>query len=350
MNTMNTDKYRLHRMIGEFLDVHLKHRQLSSNTRKAYKNGLNRYREFIRDIKRVPFEKLSFEDFNRKNVTDFVVYYREEKTAKPTTVNLMLSALKAFLRFCGESDITMEQYFLDIKAVRKLKTSKEVIVKHLREDQLKILMSIPDQRTRIGRRDLFFIILLFEAGLRVQELIDLFVSDILEVGNSFKIKVTGKGNKTRYVPLLESVVGYVKAYLMEFHPNGDNDRPLVYTVHNSRPTKMSQGAIWYRLNYYSKIAHEMDDTFPVSIHAHMLRHSIGMSMNKKGIPISYIRDFLGHVSVDTTSVYAHSDCEDLRTVLESLDNDKGNFRHKAQKSGKKWKDHEEYLLKISGLA
>lgn len=339
-------------MVGEFLDVHLAHRQLSPNTKKAYKNGLNKYREFMRDIKKVPFDKLSFSDFSKKNVTDYIAYCCEERGIKPATVNQMLSAMKAFLRYCGEYDIALEQYYLDIKAVRKVKQPKEIIVKHLSEDQLKTLMSIPDQETRIGRRDLFIIILLFEAGLRIQELLDLSVGDIIRVGNSFKVKVFGKGGKTRYVPVLGSVMEYVKAYLGEFHPEGDAGLPLIYTIHNCRPTKMGQGAVWYRLNKYSKIAHGVDASFPENIHAHMLRHSIGMSMNKKGIPISYIRDFLGHVSVDTTSIYAHADCEDLRTVLESLENDMEKVGGETSKQKKMWKDKdkEEYLLRLSGLA
>jgi len=347
---MKSDKYRLHKMIGEFLDVHLAYRKLSPNTRIAYKKGLNKYREFLKDTRGVSFEKLSFEDFNKKNVTDFIVYYHHDNEVKPATVNQALSALKAFLRYCGECDIALEQYYLDIKEVRKIKQPKEIIVKHLSEEQLKTLMSLPDQGTRIGRRDLFIIILLFEAGLRIQELLDLSVGDVLEVGNSSKLKITGKGGKTRYVPLLSSIMGYMKAYLTEFHPNGNTDCPLIYTIHNCRPTKMGQGAVWYRLNIYSKKAHEMDATFPESIHAHMLRHSIGMSMNKKGIPISYIRDFLGHVSVDTTSIYAHADCESLRAVLESLENDMGDVAQEKTKQKKMWKDKEEYLLKLSGLA
>ena len=347
---MKTDKYRLHRMIGEFLDVYLAHRQLSPNTRKAYKKGLNKFRHYLRDIKRIPFEKLSFEDFNRKNVADFVTYCHDNHGTKPATVNQTLSALKAFLHYCGENDIALEQYYLDVKAVRKVKQPKEVIVKHLSEEQLKTLLSLPDQKTRVGRRDLFIIILLFEAGLRIQELLDLSVGDILEVGNSFKVKVTGKGGKTRYVPLLGPVMGYVRSYIGEFHSEGDANRPLVYTVHNCRPTKMGQGAVWYRLNKYSKKAHETDFTFPERIHAHMLRHSMGMSMNKKGIPISYIRDFLGHVSVDTTSIYAHADCEDLRVALESLENDIGEVGNETPKQKKLWKDREEYLLRLSGLA
>lgn len=337
-------------MIGEFLDVYLAHRQLSLNTRKAYKKGLNKYRQYLKDIKRIPFEKLSFEDFNRKNVSDFVTYCHENHGTKPATVNQTLSALKAFLRYCGENDIALEQYYLDVKTVRKVKQPKEVIVKHLGEEHLKMLLSMPDQKTRVGRRDLFIILLLFEAGLRIQELLDLSVGDILEVGNSFKVKVTGKGDKTRYVPLLGSVMGYVKSYIEEFHPEGDVNCPLVYTVHNCRPTKMGQGAVWYRLNKYSKRAHDTDVSFPERIHAHMLRHSMGMSMNKKGIPISYIRDFLGHVSVDTTSIYAHADCEDLRAVLESLDNDVEKVEDEARMPKKLWKDREEYLLRLSGLA
>ena len=107
------------------------------------------------------------------------------------------------------------------------------------------------------------------------------------------------------------------------------------------------------LSSYAKQMHEMDPTFPKSLHCHVLRHSIGMAMYKAGIPISYIKDFLGHSSIDSTAVYAHADNDAMAEALRSVDQEalpekdsKGNVVSVPEK---KWKGKEDYLLHFCGL-
>ena len=94
---------------------------------------------------------------------------------------------------------------------------------------------------------------------------------------------------------------------------------------------------------YARLAYNGDPSFPINLHAHMLRHSIAMAMYKKGIPISYIKDFLGHKSLETTSVYSYADGETIKNALESVQ-DIPNLKQQ-----KKWKGKEEYLLEFCGL-
>ncbi|MFW6263810.1 MAG: tyrosine-type recombinase/integrase, partial [Thermotogota bacterium] len=97
-----------------------------------------------------------------------------------------------------------------------------------------------------------------------------------------------------------------------------------------------------------KLAHATDTAFPEGLHAHMFRHSIAMSMHKNGIPISYIRDFLGHSSIETTSVYSYADEETITKALEPV-----NFEGttgKTVKKQKNWKGKEQYLLEYCGLS
>jgi len=105
------------------------------------------------------------------------------------------------------------------------------------------------------------------------------------------------------------------------------------------------GAVDYFLKKYGKMAHTIDETFPESLHAHLFRHSIAMAMYKKGIPISYIRDFLGHSSIETTTVYSYADEETITKALESVEHDENTVTQKQ----KNWKGKEQYLLDFCGL-
>lgn len=109
---------------------------------------------------------------------------------------------------------------------------------------------------------------------------------------------------------------------------------------------MKPGTVDYFLKKYSKLIHHSDIEFPADLHAHMLRHSVAMAMYKKGIPISYIKDFLGHSSIVTTSVYSYADEETIAMALESIEHEPNS---KAKPNSKKWKGNENYLLEFCGL-
>ena len=183
----------------------------------------------------------------------------------------------------------------------------------------------------------------------MQELLNLQVSSILRSDVGVRLRIHGKGNKIRYVPLLGATVKHLNSYLAEFHKERQPEMFLFYTIHDSQPTQMKPGTVDYFLKEYGKLAYTRDNTFPEGLHAHMLRHSIAMAMYKKGIPISYIRDFLGHSSIDTTAVYSYADEETITKVLESLDHEEMIGVAKPIKQ-KNWKGKEQYLLEYCGLS
>ncbi len=110
---------------------------------------------------------------------------------------------------------------------------------------------------------------------------------------------------------------------------------------------MKPGTVDYMMKKHGASAHELDNNFPAGLHCHMFRHSVAMAMLKKGVPISYIRDFLGHSSIETTTVYSHADDEMIAAALASIDHD--NIIDQSNLVVKGWKGNEEYLLKYCGL-
>lgn len=190
-------------------------------------------------------------------------------------------------------------------------------------------------------------ILAYETGARMQELLDLQITSIVHSDTSVRVRIHGKGNKTRYVPLLGSTVKHLNSYLSEFHKDSLKDTSLFFTIHDAKKTQMKPGTVDYFLKKYGKLLHQADPSFPTGLHAHMFRHSVAMAMYKKGIPISYIRDFLGHSSIETTAVYSYADEDTITKALESIDHI-GTSSETAIKH-KKWKGKEQYLLEYCGL-
>jgi integrase/recombinase XerD len=346
---MKKNEMYFYQMLRSFFADHLiTRRNFSDKTVRAYRQTLNLLRNYLREEKNISFDHVDFHCFSRDKVYDFLIWLKDIRKSSAQTLNLRLSAIKSFLKYCGEEDMELMAIYFDVAGIHSFKGTKKPYVEYLTPAQLKLLFSLPDMTTKLGRRDRFFMILAYETGARMQELLDLQLGYIIRSDTGVKLRIHGKGNKTRYVPLLGSTIGHMDSYLKEFHKDSPNDAFLFYTLHNMQKTQMKPGTVDYFLKKYGKLAHEVDSAFWKGLHAHMFRHSIAMAMYKKGIPISYIRDFLGHSSIETTTIYSYSDEETITKALESIvqkkTNDQATVKHKA------WKGKEQYLLEYCGLS
>ena len=301
-----------------------------------------------REEKGISFEQMDFSCFSRSNIYDFLLWLKDTRKSSTQTLNLRLSAIKSFLKYCSEEDMELTTIYLDVAGIHAFKGVKKPYVEYLTQERLKLVFSLPDVTTRLGRRDRFFMIFAYETGARIQELLNLQLNCIIRSGTSVRVRIHGKGNKVRYVPLLSSTVKHLDAYLAGFHKDSPQDGFLFYTIHDKQKTQMKPGTVDYFLKKYGKLAQKTDDLFPVGLHAHMFRHSVAMAMYKKEIPISYIRDFLGHSSIETTTIYSYSDDETITKALESVDHE-GTADESVTKQ-KNWKGNEQRLLEYCGLS
>ena len=345
---MKRNEMHFYQLLRDFLtDYLIMRRNFSDKTARSYRQTLNLLRNYFREKKDISFDRMDFSCFSRSSIYDFLMWLKNTRKSSTQTLNLRLSAIKSFLKYCSEEDMELMPVYLDVTSIHAFKGVKKPCVEYLTQEQLKLLLSLPDMTTRLGRRDRFFMILAYETGARMQELLDLQVTCIIRSDTSVRVRIHGKGNKTRYVPLLGSTVKHLDSYLAEFHRNNSGEAFLFYTIHDSQHTQMKSGTVDYFMKKYGKLAHKENDTFPEGLHAHMLRHSIAMAMYKKGIPISYIRDFLGHSSIETTTVYSYADEETITKALESVAHEETNG--KAAPKQKNWKGKEQYLLEFCGL-
>lgn len=337
-------KYELQSLMGTFLNHYLPDiENRSAQTIKTYKASLNAYVSYLENEKAISFLKLGFEQFEVKYAEEWIAYLKKKgKTA--TTINLRIAALKSFCKYCIKQDNKYAQYMASMCSVAKVRVPKTNEVKHLTKEQIKLLLSLPDPKTRIGFRDLCFMVIAYQTGARKDELLNIKLGDISEDKGSYTIKLHGKGNKTRRVPMLADGISYIKSYLAKFHSRSDNDTYLFYTNHKGVKTKMVPSTVDAILNKYQKLAKQVDAKFPDSLHCHIFRHSIATHMVQDGLPLVFIKDFLGHSDITTTQIYLRADPEAIKVGLE-----RAHEKVEQAKMPKKKEITKEELMKLSGL-
>ncbi len=341
-----------HAMLRGFLTVHLPTvLRLSPGTVRAYANGLNSFRIYMRDAKGVGFMDLDFCHFTGENIASWLDSLRG--TLSTATLNLRLASAKVFLRYCSERSPEHSELLRQALEVRRLARQpgeQGAGPDFLTAGQLKSLFMVPDAGTARGRRDRFFMILAFETGARLSELLALTVGDIINDQGRVSVLIRkGKGGKSRVIPVTDGTARHLRAYLGEFHPGGDDaGAPLFYTSHRGGMAPMHPRTVAAFLSRYGRAAAASDPTFPVPLHCHMFRHSLATAMVRRGVPISIVRDLLGHASIDTTMIYARSDPEQIRRSVEEAN--EGILSKVGRPRQKKlWKCDEDELLRLTGL-
>ncbi len=150
----------------------------------------------------------------------------------------------------------------------------------------------------------------------MQEVIDIKIGDVT-LQEPAVITLTGKGNKIRRVPIMKNTASLLKSYLLENNLDKPwkNENPL-FT--NNQHQKLTKEGVSYIITKYVASAREKSTLIPAKVHAHMLRHSKAMHLLQAGVNLIYIRDFLGHVDLKTTEIYAKADTETKRKAIENI--------------------------------
>ena len=303
------------RYLTEYLTRYLSHERGSSpNTITAYRDTFVLFINFMERIRKIKTEKLYLKSITKESVVAFLDWLQSERKCSDTTRNLRLATLHSFFRYVQYQNPDNLYEYQNIMSI-KLKKTRQSAMNYLTTEGIKLLLEQPDLSSGKGRRDLALLSLLYDTGSRVQELIDLTPSAI-RLDKPYTIKVTGKGNKTRIVPLLEQQVKILKNYLTEHCLLTPQLRlhPLFF---NSRKEKLTRpGVTHILLKYVKKARVKNPKLIPEKLSCHSLRHSKAMHLLQAGVNLVYIRDILGHVSVQTTEIYARADSLQKRKAIE----------------------------------
>jgi site-specific recombinase XerD len=286
----------------------------SKNTIGSYRDTFILFLRFLRDEKEIPIDQLTLSMVTKNLVIEYLDWTEEKRRCSTSTRNVRLAALHSFFKYLQYENPDNLLEWQKILSIPVKKTEKKTI-NYLTLDGIKLLLKMPDLNTIAGRRDLALLTLMYDTGARVQEIIDLTPS-MIRFDKPYTIKLIGKGNKARIVPLMKEEVKLIHRYmsenkLLEAHASMN---PLFY---NSRKEKLSRAGINSILNKYANMARMKNPALiPDKISCHTLRHSKAMHLLQAGVNLVYIRDFLGHESVQTTEIYARVDSKQKREAIE----------------------------------
>ena len=289
-------------------------RGYSRHTVSAYRDAIILFLLYMRKVHGLGAECIDFKHITRERVIEFLDWLESERGCSISTRNARLAALHSFFRFLTykyPDNIGEWQGILSVK----VKKSPAHSVVYLNPDGIKLLLDQPDTSKKKGRRNQVLMSLMFECAGRVQEIADL-VPAMVNFGKPALLRIKGKGNKTRLVPLCQQVSLLLKSYMREngLLQNKATDYPL---FGNGRGDKLTRMGITAIIRKYSEIARSIDPALiPAGVSPHALRHSKAMLLQQNEVNIIAIRDFMGHSSVTTTEIYARIDNRLQREALE----------------------------------
>ena len=306
------------------LSVHVSHflshylagqRNLSPNTIKAYRDVFVLLLRFCRDVKRIAVEKLSLEQIDAELVGAFLDHLEKERHCSIRTLNQRLAVLHAFFRY-----VQVEEPTLLLQCQRVIAIPLRRFVRHevgyLPKDHLAALLAQPDLKRTNGRRDAVLLSVLYDTGARVQELIDLTAGDV-RLETPAQVRILGKGRKVRIVPLMENTARLLQRYFDEndLALPENYDRPVFRNKHGNALTRVG---VNYILQKYLQQVREVYPHLKQKVSPHTLRHTKAMHLVQGGVSLDIVRDFLGHVDIKTTELYARANLEMKRAAIEKV--------------------------------
>jgi len=291
-------------------------RGASSHTIRSYRDTFTLVLTYMDKVRHIAADRLTLTHFYRETVLDFLDWLQKERKCANSTRNQRLAALHSFFIYMQYEDVKHLEKWQNILSIKVKRQGKRSFVNYLTVEGIKFLLEQIPVNTKAGRRNLALLALLYDSGARVHELIDLSPSS-LNLNKPCYVTLLGKGNKKRIVPLQNKQVKLLVSYMQENHLDNlaYNQRPLFA---NNRGEKLTNSGVTYILNLYVNNARILKpDLIPDKISPHTLRHSKAMHLLQSGVNLIYIRDILGHVSIQTTEIYARADSKQKREALEA---------------------------------
>ncbi len=275
-------------LLRPYLEMLQVEKALSHNSKVAYQRDLREHLKYLAD------QGISFPDgVKRADVLSFTLHLREAGRAS-STIARKVSALRGFYAFLTDEKIIGRDPTQDFTAPHL----NRPLPKILSLDEVERLLGAPDPKTPMGLRDRAMLEVLYATGLRVSELVGLRLVDLnLRVGF---LRCIGKGNKERVVPLNETAVEKLEAYLQEGRGDilGERRSPALFVTRLGG--KMSRVAFWKLIKRYAVAAGIRKPSSP-----HVLRHSFATHLLERGADLRVIQDLLGHADISTTQIYTH---------------------------------------------
>lgn len=285
----------MNRALDSFIIYLTSEKGLSKNTILAYEKDIRNLLEFLKKQKIFEFNQLS-----QDHLFEYLSIFKRKKYAS-SSIYRALVVFKVFFRFLKKEGY-MKQ---DIISFFEFPKVWQMIPTVLTYSEIEALLASPDISTFIGARDKALLELLYASGLRVSEAVNLKIRDVSDE----IVRVKGKGNKERIVPIGKKAIEAIDHYLLNFHKEGISE----YLFITSKGKKMSRESVWVRIKHYGKEAKIYKNISP-----HTLRHSFATHLLENGADIRLIQDMLGHSDISTTDRYTHISQNHMKEAFKAF--------------------------------
>ena len=314
-------------------------RNLSPNTIASYRDMFKLLIAYFGERGKKP-ERMSMGDLTRDEVQGFMAWLTA-RGCSDSTVNQRLCAVKAFVSYVKAEDPAGMLQYQQILAIRQRKKASGRMVFPGREGLAAILRN-PDPSTTKGRRDMVLLTLLYDSGARVSELCGLALRDV-RLSDPAVVTLTGKGRKSRVVPLMSGTRDLVARHIEETYPErdvSDMGRPL---FPGPRGMPLTRAGVSNIVARHVRGARESGADIPDGVSPHSFRHQKAIDLLESGVNLVYIRDLLGHRSVTTTEIYATVSVARKRQLLEQA------AAAPATREYPDWSDDRDLMAWLKGL-
>ena len=273
-------------------------KQYSSHTVKAYTRDLEQFRHFCSD----EFNSIDLEELPYSAIRSWIIAQMESGITN-RTINRKVASLRAYYKYL------LKQGRIDASPLashRALKTDRRVEVPFSVEEMGRLLSDIPFEPGYEGLRDRLVVELMYTTGIRRAELIGIRIGDLDRATGT--LKVLGKRNKERIIPLLEGLGPLIEEYLIarkEAFPDLEND----YLFLSGSGNKFYETLVYRIINRYLGVVSEKAKKSP-----HILRHTFATHMLNQGADMNSVKELLGHATLASTQVYTHNSIAELKRI------------------------------------
>ena len=285
--------------IDQFLDSLWLERGLSQNTLSSYRHDLCAVEVFLShsDISLMSASSFDLNDYFSFRLNSDIEY-KNSSTAR------LMSALRRYYQYCCREKLREDDPSAKLQSPKTIKP----LPKSLSESEVDALLGSPDLTDVVQFRDKAMLELLYATGLRVSELVGLSMEEInLQQG---VVRITGKGNKTRLVPLGEEAIYWVERYIEEARSELLKGQSSDVLFPSKRAKEMVRQTFWHRIKFYAQIC-GIDKE---ALSPHVLRHAFATHLLNYGADLRVVQMLLGHSDLSTTQIYTHIAQDRLKTL------------------------------------
>ena len=285
-------------LLDEFCDTLWLEDGLSRNTLESYRRDLNKFAVWLMQSRHTELCQTSNAD-----IQGYLAYLVVEQKAKATSTSRAISSLKRFFQYL------LRQNKVSIDPTLQVATPKlpRSLPKSLSEGDVEQLLNSPNVETALGLRDRTMLEVLYASGLRVSELVGLSLAQVsLDMG---VVRVMGKGNKERLVPLGEVALDWVRRYIAEGRQALLNTQVSNTLFVTARGGGMTRQMFWYLIKRHAKQGGLNKPLSP-----HTLRHAFATHLLNHGADLRVVQLLLGHADISTTQIYTHVARERLKQL------------------------------------